>query len=310
MAAYTNLDAGNQTFYFSQIEAVHAGKQLEKGKGDNEQQDEVLDRLDEARQELQKARKEAEEELAREQIARVADVIRRIRDRQEGLGEESKRIQDEVQQRKEWTRGLKASTLSLKDNQKGLGDETDGVAKKDLTNAPVFQKLLQRVARNMSKAGERFGDLAKEKPAPDKLPDEEGDRLQKKALRELQQLLDSLKEQAQNPQPLSRNKDKDKDEGEGDEGNGGGGPGGGDNSLPPSAQLKLLRLLQKEVLDRTADFQTKHPDVAKLTDREKSELQEIQKEQKEVADLLDQLTRPPGEGMDDKEEKDEKEVKK
>jgi hypothetical protein len=29
MAAYTNLDAGNQTFYFSQIEKVHAGKTLE-----------------------------------------------------------------------------------------------------------------------------------------------------------------------------------------------------------------------------------------------------------------------------------------
>ena len=29
MAAYTNLDAGDQSFYFSQIEKVHAGKQLE-----------------------------------------------------------------------------------------------------------------------------------------------------------------------------------------------------------------------------------------------------------------------------------------
>ena len=29
MAAYTNLDAGNQTFYFAQIEKVHAGKSLE-----------------------------------------------------------------------------------------------------------------------------------------------------------------------------------------------------------------------------------------------------------------------------------------
>ena len=28
MAAYTNLDAGNQTFYFAQIEKVHAGKTL------------------------------------------------------------------------------------------------------------------------------------------------------------------------------------------------------------------------------------------------------------------------------------------
>lgn len=29
MAAYTNLDAGNQTFYFAQVEKVHAGKSLE-----------------------------------------------------------------------------------------------------------------------------------------------------------------------------------------------------------------------------------------------------------------------------------------
>jgi hypothetical protein len=29
MAAYTNLDAGNQAFYFAQIEKIHAGKQLE-----------------------------------------------------------------------------------------------------------------------------------------------------------------------------------------------------------------------------------------------------------------------------------------
>src|SRR5262249_801723 len=180
--------------------------------------------------------------------------------------------------------------------------------KKDLSNAPVFQRLLQRVARNMNKAGERFGELVQEKPAPDKLPDAEADRLQKKSLRELQQLLDSLKEQAGKPQPPARNKEKDGGNGEGD--GGGGGPGGGgDNSLPPSAQLKLLRLLQKEVYDRTVEFQKKHPDADKLTDKEKKELQEIQREQKEVADLLDQLTRPPGEGMDDKDEKDEKEGK-
>jgi hypothetical protein len=28
MAAYTNLDAGNQSFYFAQIEAIHAGKTM------------------------------------------------------------------------------------------------------------------------------------------------------------------------------------------------------------------------------------------------------------------------------------------
>lgn len=286
-------------------EMGQAGKQLDEGKADDEKQDDVLDRLDEAREELKKARKEAEDELAREQIARVADVIRRIRDRQEALGEESKRIQELVQAKKNWERGLKASTLALKDNQKGLGDETDSVAKKDLTNAPVFQRLLQRVSRNMNKAGDRFGELVTDVPAPDKLPDAEAADQQKRAMEGLRQLLESLKEQAENPRPLARKQDQDGEGGDG--GGGGGGGGGGDNSLPPSAQLKLLRLMQKEAYDRTAEFQKKNPDPAKLTDKQKAELREIEREQKEVADLLDQLTRPPGEGMDDKAEKDEKE---
>ena len=111
-------------------------------------------------------------------------------------------------------------TLALKDNQKGLGAETDSVAKKELNNAPVFQRLLERVARNMNKAGDRFGELVTDVPAPDKLPDDEAAQYQKRALEGLRQLLESLKEQAQNPQPLSRKKDG--DEG-GDEGGGGGG---------------------------------------------------------------------------------------
>jgi hypothetical protein len=64
--------------------------------------------------------------------------------------------------------------------------------------------------------------------------------------------------------------------------------------------------MQKEALDRTTEFNKKHPDPAKLDDKQKAELQDIQREQKEVADLLDQLTRPPGEGMDDNGEKEEK----
>ena len=85
-------------------EMAQAEKQLSRGQRDEDKQEDVLDRLEEAREELEGARKKAEEELGREQLARVADVIKRIRERQQGHVEEAKRIQDAVLQRKGWTR--------------------------------------------------------------------------------------------------------------------------------------------------------------------------------------------------------------
>ena len=87
-----------------------AAQELSRGKADDERQEDALDRLDETRMELERARKQAEEELGREQLVRVADVIRRLRDRQQGHAEEAKRIQTAVLERKGWSRGLRAGT--------------------------------------------------------------------------------------------------------------------------------------------------------------------------------------------------------
>src|SRR4029079_13260720 len=105
-----------------------------------------LSRREGARRELERARKKAEEELGREQLVRVADVIRRIRERQAGHVEEAKRIQTAAQQQKQWGRGLKASLSRLGENQAALADETRSVVRKDLNNAPVFAKLLERAS--------------------------------------------------------------------------------------------------------------------------------------------------------------------
>ena len=82
-------------------------------------------------------------------------------------------------------------------------------------------------------------------------------------------------------------------DGEG-QGEGMGGPEG-DDSLPPLAQLKLLRAMQKEVNEKTAAFRKPHPDLDNLSARDRKELDEIRREQKEVADLLEKLTEPDGE---------------
>src|SRR5581483_4693082 len=91
-----------------------------------------------------------------------------------------------------------------------------------------------------------------------------------------------------------------------DGGGGGGGGGGpqapGGDGIPAVAQLKALRALQQEVNDRTAAFARKHPDVAKLTEDEKTELSGLRKDQDEVAGLLEEITQR-GEAAPAQEEK-------
>lgn len=286
-------------------EMAEAGRQLQRGgKQDDEKQEDVLDRLEETRRELEKARKKAEDELAREQLARVADTIKHIRERQQGHVEEAKRVQETVQRQNNWTRGLSKSVQSLGDNQSGLGEETDTVARRELSGSPVFSRLLQRASRSMDQGGKRAQQMATQKPAPDTLPDVELNRHQQDALRRLSQLLDSLKEAQNERRPLGEPPG-----GGGDDGNAGGG-GGGDDSLPPMAQLKLLRSLQEEVNRRTEDFRRKNPNLEGLDAKGRAELDDIRREQKEVADLLEQMTRPPGEMPNPEAKDDKKDAKK
>lgn len=284
-------DRARQSMQEANEEMEEALKQLSRGKPDDERQEEILDRLEEARRELERARRKAEEELGREQLVRVADVLRRLRDRQEGHLQEAKRIQDEVLQRQGWSRGLRASLRDLGQNQLGLAEETRTVARKDLNRAPVFASIVERAARAMEKASERLTKLLQESPPLEALPDAELQSEQSLALRRLDQLLASLKEATDDPRPLSR--EEGGPSGGGDEDGGSG--GSGDDSLPPPAQLKLLRAMQKEVNDRTAEFTKKHPNLDQLNDKDRAELLEIRREQKEVADLLERLTSPPGE---------------
>ena len=115
------------------------------------------------------------------------------------------------------------------------------------------------------------------------------------ALRRLDQILDTLKEdpKAQANQQGGQG---------GGEGGGGGGGGGGDmagGGIPPLAQLKALRAMQAEVNERTAEFAKAHPDPAKLTDDERDELKELEQAQRDVAELFDKLASffQQGEGL-------------
>jgi hypothetical protein len=70
----------------------------------------------------------------------------------------------------------------------------------------------------------------------------------------------------------------------------------GEMGLPPLAQLKLLRTMQEDVKDRMEAFRKAHPDLDKLTDKEKTELAGIGRDQQDIAALVDEMRnqRAPG----------------
>jgi hypothetical protein len=276
-----------------------AGEQMNGGKESEDQQEETLERLNEAQRELQRARKEAEEELGREQITRLTELIRPLKERQEALNAETNRAQENVQRKGKWDRALRGDYLRKSEAQKGLGAETLELAEKRLSHAPVFARLMRRAGEAMNDAGERMNTVAKETVDPKELPDADTTRLQQTAQRRLAQVVDALKEAAERME-LARNGGG---EGGGEGGEGAGGSAPPSDGIPPLAQLKLLRDMQKEINRRTETFRKEHIDLKKIPDKDRAELEAIRKDQQDVAELIDELNRPAGEPGDAEGEK-------
>jgi hypothetical protein len=281
-----------------------ATQQMERGQNSDEQE-QLLNRINEARRRLQEARADVEEELIREKLAKLADQIKGLRQRQESLLAESARIHRELLQRKQWVRPLQFSLRAQSDVERSLGEETERLATEKLEGSKVFARLLSKAAEAMQRASARMLERLEqareridnapvgEEPSLD-LPaeqaaDVEMQTLQRAALRRIDQLLDALKPDEQGAPRAPADTGKGGQPGQ--PGGGGNGSGGGD-SLPALGQLKGLRALQQDVNERTKAFAKQHPELGKLTKRAQDELQALGQEQVEIADLFQQLTTP------------------
>ena len=257
-------------------------EQLERGKKP-EDEDAALERLQDAKNEVDQAKEDTQDELGREKQARIAEEVLRLKERQEALNQEGSRLRDELAKKAEPERRLQASVIGLSDAQKGLGGETAALAKKELSDAPVFLRLMTRASESMSEAAAKLDEGRKADPSA---VGEEALSAQKEAAHRLDLVVNALKSEDPALPPQG-----------GQQGGQPGGPAGAQpDSVPPLAQLKVLRALQKEVNDRTAAFQKDHPDPAKFGDKEKAELQDIRKGQQDVIDLLEDFRRPPEAG--------------
>jgi hypothetical protein len=280
-----------------------AAQQLDDGEDPEEAQKDALKRLEQAHEDLKQARDVAENELAREQLAKIADQIKGLKERQDAAAEESERIHQQML-KGGWTGGLVRSLRDHGEGQAGLGKEVAALAEK-LKGAPVFGLFLKKAGKAMEDAATTIAERSKKAverqalfPLDKELLEDENQsegrivKLQKEASRRLDRLLEALKPELE----MAKNEPKEDEPGGGQPGGQQGGgmrPGDG---IPPLAQIKALRDEQQELYERTKAFAKEHPEAKGLTPAQRSELEGLHSEQQELFRLFRELTTPTNEG--------------
>lgn len=263
--------------------------------GQPNEADELAREADERIQDAKKKIEELEEELAREQLAKIADRLKGLKERQDTALERSRELHEKVAKGRGWTRGLQQSLEGDKTTQEGLAQETRSLQEK-IKEAKVFEHIMDKAAKAMDKAVEAMAERKKlsddrQKPWSDEIGKDEERRqteivkLQTQATQRLQRLLDALKEEPQAAQqPMGDEKPM---EG-GDEQQGGMRPPG--DGIPPLAELKALKAEQMEVNERTKEFAQRHPNVDNLNNDQRRELTELEAEQRRLREIFAGMT--------------------
>jgi hypothetical protein len=272
-----------------------ARDQLEQGNPATRAQNDAVDRLDSARDRLDRATADPTQKLADEKRRKMADRVKGLHERQMAAIAEAQRIHKLVTQDKLWRRPVETSYVDLSRTETNLAEEV-GQLEADFAPLPVLARVLNESTTAMKSAAEKItARLQDIDPTLAFDPDLEAANDRKVlrpmtfAARRLEQLLDALKqddpkagpkkEPGANPQPKSPTPMPP--------------PGGGGEQdlVPPLAQLKVLKALQTELNQQTAEFARAHPDSDKLTEEERGELKGLEQAQREIATLFEQMAK-------------------
>lgn len=239
-------------------QAADAGEQAEKDLAD-------------AQQKLAQARQQAEMDLAFEQLSKIKDSLVSLHDRQQGVIDETQRLEGLRDPDGNLDGARKASVRQLSRTQDQIARETQVLADK-LTSAEVFRLAMDGAIGEMNQATDQLAELRTDKSTLDS---------EQNAHRRLGQLLDALKQ--------DKAEGGEQQTGNGDGQQGGGKPPG--DGIPEIAQLKMLKFLQMEINERTRALNEqlgKQP----LSDDQTRELSRLGEQQGELADLVRNLSRP------------------
>lgn len=259
-----------------------AGEQADAGQGGDaaDQADQAKRDLDEAQQQLAERRQQAEADLAAEQLARLKTGLENLRDRQRETNQETVRYEELRQPAGKWTRGQQVGVLELARAQLGLADETGAMAKK-LAAAAAFALALEGALDDMVAAVEKIRELDTGPAAQEP---------QRHALARLEQLLAALEPDKPDDQQSQQ-----------DDGSGSGSQSGGQQgeALPDTAQLKLLKLLQLDLNERTRTLADRLQQGGAARDEAARALVRVGDEQGKLADLVRNLSQPADEKPED-----------
>lgn len=241
---------------------------------------ESLDDLEQAQRELAAQRKDAEESLAFEELEKLNSKIKGLIERQEAVIQETNRLEQLRLTRGRWSRGQLKSLKQLFQVEQDLQLATRELALK-LEAAPVFALAFEKVADQLETAVKRLDQritdnetLAAEKMAKEKLSELLRILTETQAL-EQKQPDSNLDSDPESPKTIISQTDQ----------------------VSLVAQLKLLKLLQENILQRTRSFNNSLDQNKKLTSQQIQQRNELSKEQSDLAELSSELllrfTQPP-----------------
>jgi len=214
-----------------------AGSKLSQGNSSsaNQDQQKALEELEKARKDLEQAIAQERQAMQAESLAKIDEMLQKILNAQQGISASTRQVYRQAGG-KDGSYGrpeqLKLGELSR--GEGSLGDQTRKVhdmLKKEGTTK-VFPSILTEVMADLASAqkllsDQKAGDLTQ--------------AVQADVERSLIEMIDALRKEQ------SRRRKQQQQAG----GGGGGGGGGKQPLVPPVAELKMLRSLQKQILSRT-----------------------------------------------------------
>ncbi len=278
--AKLNNQAGAKPGQKAADEMARAQGELDQDDGEQAEndQEEALENLKQAQEEVADARKEAEEQLAMEQIAKMADALKSVGERQNKMVEETNRYEKaRAENDGKLTLAQRAGVKELGRVQSGLRDETSELIDRLGEGAPVFGLTLKKAQKAMEDAAQRLQDLK---------TDDTTVRAEKLASARFQQLVDSLK-----PDKAKGGAGQQQQQGGDQQGQGGQQRAQGDG-IPAAAQIKMLKSLQEELNERTDFFDELLRRHKELNPDQTAELDKLHEDQGTLADLVRDLTKP------------------
>jgi hypothetical protein len=266
-----------------------AGEQLAKGDASQKSNQEAQQRLAEAQQQLAAEHRQEETRLSKQQVERLDAVITRLVAAQQSVVEETLQLDSAP---------LPGNAIGARRAKRAeVGLQQASVRKEALAQAsqierfPVFARLMRAAADTMERAE---ANMTAEDATAEAAP------LTTRALDELQLLADAVRHQRQQqsqapkpsqspPQPPGGNAEGQKND-----------PNQVQALQLAVAQLGLLRTMQADLKEKTAELERLHAEDKVVGPGLREELARLADEQRELAELADvlveQATVPPPQG--------------